>query len=76
MWEAHELLEYWQEYPPTHVLVAAYVLRGQQRGKKRSGGKPQAEHDELMQMVGSAGGGVRGRLPEIYRSDKTSKSES
>jgi hypothetical protein len=25
LWQVHELFEYWNEHPPVHVLVGAYL---------------------------------------------------
>jgi hypothetical protein len=68
LWEANELFDYWQDYPPTHVLVAAY-LRGGSKGlqgrSKKSGSKTTL--DELAQAVATAGGGTNKKLPQIYK---------
>ncbi len=67
MWDVNDLFEYWQESPPTHVLVAAYLLGD----KKRSGGKGKRSQtsgfEELATAVHLAGGAVRGKLPASYR---------
>jgi len=62
------LFDYWQECPPTHVLVAAYLLDGRTvaRGKGKRGQASGLE--ELATAVHIAGGGVKGKLPGRYRS--------
>jgi hypothetical protein len=59
-------MAYWQDYPPTHVLVAAYLLGAGKRSRRvgKSGGKL----DELSHSVTSIGGSARGKLPDMYRS--------
>jgi hypothetical protein len=56
---------YWKDYPPTHVLVAAYLMDGKKQRKTSTGGKRGFE--ELSSAVGPAGGTTSGRLPPIYR---------
>ncbi|HWX56670.1 MAG TPA: hypothetical protein VN176_18960 [Verrucomicrobiae bacterium] len=70
LWDVGDLFEYWQECPPTHVLVAAYLLGDKKltRGKAK-GGQPGAALDELANAVQLAGGGVKGKLPGRYRID-------
>jgi len=59
-------MAYWQENPPTHVLVAAYLM-GETKRSKRSAGKG-SKIDELSHAVTTVGGTSRGKLPQIYRS--------
>lgn len=47
--EANELLEYWSEHPPTHVLLAAMVQARPLRKRK---------HGDLLSAVAGAGGSV------------------
>jgi hypothetical protein len=58
-------MAYWKDYPPTHVLVAAYLMGG----KKSSGANARKESNfrELTQAVSFAGGTVTKKLPQIYR---------
>lgn len=69
----NDLMAYWQNYPPTHVLVAAYLMGGSKRlpSKRRrenyTGGNPSNNLDELTQAVYSAGGTMNNKLPHIYK---------
>jgi hypothetical protein len=56
-------MSYWADYPPTHVLVGAYLMRGSRRSRRSEGNK----FDELSQAIRSVGGNSKGKLPEIYR---------
>jgi len=71
LWDVNDLFEYWQESPPTHVLVAAYLLGGGNK-KQRGSGRPSRSQSlpgfsELTTAVNLAGGAVKGKLPENYR---------
>lgn len=59
-------MAYWQDYPPTHVLVAAYLMGGGRRAKHI--GNHGSKLDELSHAVNTVGGSSKGRLPEVYRS--------
>ena len=66
------MFDYWQDYPPTHVLVAAYLMGGNKRpsNKRRgqiSGGNSESKFDELARAVSSAGGSINKKLPAIYK---------
>jgi hypothetical protein len=65
LWEVNELMAYWKDYPPTHVLVAAYLMGGKQHRKLSTGGKRGFE--ELSHAVNAVGGASIGKLPLIYR---------
>ena len=52
LWQVHELFEYWNEHPPVHVLVGAYLGVG---ARKQSTGS----REELMQDVAALGGVVQ-----------------
>jgi hypothetical protein len=66
LWELNDLMSYWQDYPPTHVLVAAYLMGGRQRSNGKT--RKQADRfDELAQAVSLAGGSSTKKLPQIYR---------
>ena len=62
-------MAYWKDYPPTHVLVAAYLMGG---NKARSSRLPtgrtsgNSKFDDLARGVAFAGGTVNKTLPEIY----------
>jgi hypothetical protein len=63
-----DLFAYWQDYPPTHVLVVAYLSGG----KKNSSASAKAMGkrtglDQLSQAVVDAGGAIHKRLPNIYK---------
>ncbi len=65
LWDVNDLFDYWQDHPPTHLLVGAYVLGGSRKGKPGQG----SQHNnlnELKQMVASAGGGIKRTMPETY----------
>jgi hypothetical protein len=58
---------YWKDYPPTHVLVAAYLMGG----KRKTAGKSRHYNDEhfstLTQAVSFAGGTSTKKLPQFYK---------
>ena len=56
---------YWNDYPPTHVLVAAYLTGGRQKGPHKNLSSGQLT--ELSHAVASAGGMSLGKLPSVYR---------
>ena len=62
-------MAYWKDYPPTHVLVGAYLMGG---NKARSSGLPaggtsgNSKFSDLARAVAFAGGTVNKKLPEIY----------
>ena len=67
LWELNDLMAYWKDYPPTHVLVAAYLMGG----KRKTGGKTQnftdGHFNELTQAVSLAGGTSTKKLPQFYK---------
>ena len=66
LWDISELFDYWQDYPPIHVLVSAYLMGD--RGSVRKDPKRQhSDFAELSRAVALAGGGVLGKLPEFYK---------
>lgn len=72
LWEANELFAYWQDYPPTHTLVAAYLMGGSTgRTSKRRPGNHNSYNadnfDDLSRIVATAGGCVNSKLPDVYR---------
>jgi len=68
LWEANDLFEYWQNQPPVHVLVAAYLGIDD---KGRAGTRSQAgkinKFDDLSVAVAAAGGRLNNKLPEVYK---------
>jgi hypothetical protein len=60
-------MAYWKDYPPTHVLVAAYLMGG----KRKPAGNTQRVSDgtfvDLKQAVSWAGGSVVKKLPQFYK---------
>jgi len=67
LWELNDLMTYWKDYPPTHVLVAAYLMGDKRKtvGKTRS--LTDGHFNELTQAVSFAGGSVAKRLPHFYK---------
>jgi hypothetical protein len=59
-------MAYWQDYPPTHVLVSAYLMGGAKRARCTANNGSKA--DELSYAINVVGGSSKGRLPEVYRS--------
>jgi hypothetical protein len=57
-------MAYWKDYPPTHVLVAAYLMGGRQR---KTSGRKGREFEELSHAVMTAGGMSKDKLPDMYR---------
>ena len=54
--EVQELLDYWQECPPTHVLVAAYLGH---KGKKSSKISKDEQDTAVSAFIGMLGGQIR-----------------
>lgn len=71
LWEANDLFSYWQDYPPTHVLVAAYLLPEKRRSTGAEKGAGSKSMEEMRRAVEMAGGSFKGPLPAIYRTGKT-----
>ncbi|HZU31059.1 MAG TPA: hypothetical protein VFB79_08095 [Candidatus Angelobacter sp.] len=76
LWDLNDLMAYWHDYPPTHVLVAAYLTNGNKKtsGKHRqnkTGVDKKANSsfgfDDLAREVAFAGGTITNKLPETYR---------
>jgi hypothetical protein len=67
LWDINELFEYWQEYPPTHVLVAAYLMHGKRTSTSKGRHAAAGSMDELIQAVSGSGGNVGNKLPPVYR---------
>jgi hypothetical protein len=77
LWDVHELFDYWQDHPPTHVLVAAYLMGGTKSAPRNRGhGKESREFGndnkgsqfhELAQAISSVGGSTNHKLPSVYK---------
>lgn len=76
LWELNDLMIYWKDHPPTHVLVAAYLMGGNKAHpiKRRHGGnhggarrEAKTELSDLVHTVALAGGAMHQKLPEVYR---------
>ncbi|HEY2393868.1 MAG TPA: hypothetical protein VGK22_22025 [Candidatus Angelobacter sp.] len=76
LWELNDLMAYWKDHPPVHVLVAAYLLGGKQAGSRRRGsrstGASTSTHNDfnfndLAREVTFAGGSISNKLPLAYR---------
>ena len=68
LWEANELFTYWQDYPPVHVLVSAYLLSGSRKSGRQITKAAGHSLEAIRDAVQLAGGGFKGLLPSIYRS--------
>jgi len=68
LWELNDLMTYWNDYPPTHVLVAAYLMGGNKARSSRlhTGATSNSKFDDLARDIAFAGGTVNKKLPEIY----------
>jgi hypothetical protein len=65
LWELNDLMAYWKDYPPTHVLVAAYLMGG---GKKaHTSSRKGQKFEELSHAVSAAGGTLINKLPAFYK---------
>jgi hypothetical protein len=67
-------MAYWRDYPPTHVLVAAYLMGESKTGSgkmtrsiNRRTDHANLKFDELGQAVLLAGGSSREKLPLFYK---------
>jgi len=63
LWDVNDLFCYWQNYPPTHVLVAAYLLGDRKRSSSHH--KNGYDAEMLRQKVISVGGTIRRGPPPI-----------
>ena len=62
-------MDYWQDYPPTHLLVGAYLMGGNKARSTRlptGGTSGNSKFNDLARDVAFAGGTVNKKLPEIY----------
>lgn len=60
-------MAYWKDYPPTHVLVAAYLMGGGKSLAGKTRRQSQSNFGELTQAVSLAGGSVTKKLPQFYK---------
>jgi len=67
LWDVNDLFEYWRDYPPTHVLVAAYLTGGKHVSTTKDHGKSANKLEELTRTVVGMGGSITNKLPQIYR---------
>ena len=68
LWEVTELFSYWQNHPPTHILVGAYLSGGKKLSstkRRQTAGHP--KFDELTHAVALAGGTLNNVLPAPYK---------
>jgi hypothetical protein len=67
LWELNDLMSYWKDYPPTHVLVAAYLMGGKRKTTGKIRNFTDGSFNELTQAISFAGGSVRQKLPQLYK---------
>jgi hypothetical protein len=60
-------MAYWKDYPPTHVLVAAYLMGGKKSSPGKARRQGQSNFGELTQAVSFAGGTSTKKLPQFYK---------
>jgi hypothetical protein len=60
-------MAYWKDYPPTHILVAAYLMGGKRKSAGKTGNFTDGHFNELRQAVSFAGGSVAKKLPQYYK---------
>jgi hypothetical protein len=60
-------MAYWKDYPPTHVLVGAYLMGGTRKMRGKPRGQGDASFGDLKQAVSFAGGSVAKKLPQFYK---------
>ena len=65
LWDVNDLFEYWRDYPPTHVLVAAYLTGGKRTSSSKN--RLKSNIDDLAQAISFAGGGIHNKLPHGYK---------
>jgi hypothetical protein len=67
LWDLNDLMAYWKDYPPTHVLVAAYLMGGKRKTTGKTRNFTDGSFNELTQAVSFAGGSVIQKLPQLYK---------
>jgi len=60
-------MAYWTNYPPTHVLVAAYLIGGNRKVAGKTQRLSDGNFGDLKQAVFLAGGSVVKKLPHFYK---------
>ncbi|HET8891729.1 MAG TPA: hypothetical protein VFQ41_22720 [Candidatus Angelobacter sp.] len=60
-------MAYWKDYPPTHVLVGAYLMGGKRKTAGKTQGPSDGNCEDLKQAVSLAGGSVAKKLPQFYK---------
>jgi hypothetical protein len=60
-------MAYWKDYPPTHVLVGAYLMGGKKSSAGKTRRQGQSNFGELTQAVSIAGGTSTKKLPQFYK---------
>jgi len=60
-------MAYWKDYPPTHVLAAAYLMGGKKSSAGKTRRQSQSNFGELSQAVSFAGGSIIQKLPQFYK---------
>jgi hypothetical protein len=67
LWELNDLMAYWKDYPPTHVLVATYLMGGKRKTVGKARNFTDGRFNELTQAVSLAGGTLTKKLPQFYK---------
>ena len=68
LWDLNDLFEYWQNHPPVHVLVAAYLgIDDKNSVGAKSRARKTNKFDDLSLAVAAAGGRLNNSLPEVYK---------
>jgi hypothetical protein len=67
LWELNDLMAYWQDYPPTHMLVGAYLMGGKRKTVGKAHRGSDGNFSDLQQAVLFAGGSVVKKLPQFYK---------
>lgn len=67
LWELNDLMAYWKDYPPTHVLVSAYLMGGKQKTAGKTHRSADRNFGDLQQAVSFAGGSITKKLPQSYK---------
>jgi hypothetical protein len=67
LWELNDLMAYWKDYPPTHVLVGAYLMGGKRKAAGKTRNVTDGSFNELTQAVSFAGGSITKKLPQFYK---------
>jgi hypothetical protein len=69
LWDVNELMEYWADHPPAHIILAAVHMKPRSSGRAKA--QPGNMREELASEASKFGlGGSAGPLPAIYRNKK------